>query len=332
MKKYVLPVVFLLVFLVPNLLFSGLSDQTGDTPMPVFTEESQPETIDSSHQTILIKNGDELLTLDLESYVLGVLLGEMPADFELEALMAQAVATRTYTLRRVQHQTKHEDANLCTEAHCCQAYMTTEEYLAGRGENEDVAKMQDAVDRTKGQVLVYDGKLIEATYFSCSGGRTEDALDVWGESVPYLKSVNSPGEESSRHYASEIVITNQVFLSKMGLPSKIVLNAQNTTATYTEGGGIDTLWIGDHSFSGVQLRSLLSLPSTAVSLNFKEDSVVISVKGNGHRVGMSQYGADAMAVAGKTYKEILCHYYPGTKLEVLTADQLNAVFDKVGNL
>ena len=332
MKKYVLPLVLLLIFAVPNLMFSWLSNQMKDTPSPVFTDELPTEAIESSQRTLLVKHGEDILTLDLESYVLGVLFGEMPAEFEPEALMAQAVATRTYTLRRVANQMKHEDANLCTEAQCCQAYMTIAEYVASGGDDVDVAKMQEAVNRTKGQVLTYDGKLIEATYFSCSGGKTEDAVDVWGQSVPYLKSVDSPGEESCRHYSREIVFMKQVFLAKMGLPSNMALNTHNILTTYTEGGGIDILQIGDHAFSGVQLRSLLSLPSTAVSLTFKEDSVVISVKGNGHRVGMSQYGADAMAVSGKTYTQILSHYYPGTKLEVFTADQLNAIFDKAGNL
>lgn len=299
-------------FVIPNLLFSRFADQEKRIPIQLTEDQSQSEVLESSQHMLLVKNGDHVLEIDLESYVLGVLFGEMPADFELEALMAQAVATRTYTLHHVKQLSKHADADICTDPSCCQAYMTVAEYTASGGSQKDIQKMQEAIERTSGQVLTYDGDLIEATYFSCSGGRTEDAVDVWGQSVPYLKSVESPGEEGSRHYSKEFVLTKQELLFKLGVSQN---EAVNVTVTYTAGGGVDTLWLGDHTFSGVQLRKLLSLPSTAFSLDFEENTVTISVKGNGHRVGMSQYGADAMAVMGKTYTEILSHYYPGTKLE-----------------
>ena len=329
MKKYILPIIIVSVFVIPNLVFSNFTVQKENVPIQIIEDTSKSANVEASQHVLLVKDGAQILHVDLESYILGVLFGEMPADFELDALMAQAVATRTYTLYRVEHQQKHVDADLCTDSSCCQAYMTVTEYAASGAESEDIDKMREAVARTAGQVLTYNGKLIEATYFSCSGGRTEDAVDVWGQSVPYLKSVDSPGEETSRHYLKELAFTKQEFLSMLGLPTNA---ATNITVTYTEGGGVDTLWLGDHSFSGVQLRKLLSLPSTAFSLSLQENMVVLSVKGNGHRVGMSQYGSDAMAVSGKTYTEILSHYYQGTKLEVFTADQINAVFDKAGNL
>lgn len=332
MRKIVLPMMIVMIFTIPNVLFSIFGNYGINEPIPVFVSETQAVITEQLQQTIRIKDGNKILELDLEDYVLGVLLGEMPADFECEALNAQAVATRTYTLRRIAKQSKHENANLCTEAHCCQAYLTIQEYLSHSGEEADVEKLRDAVETTKGQVLTFEGKLIEATYFSCSGGRTEDAVDVWGTDVPYLRSVESPGEESSRHYFSEITLSKEDFLSKIGLPSNTPLGASSMTITYTEGGGVDTLWIGDESFAGVQIRSLLSLPSTAVSLTIQGENVVISAKGNGHRVGMSQYGADAMALSGKTYIEILSHYYPGTNLETFSPEQINAVFDKAGNL
>lgn len=332
MRKIVLPLVTVLILTIPNVLFSLFGNWEKNEPLPIFVSEAEVEMTEQSQQTVLVKDEDTILELELDAYILGVLLGEMPADFEQEALKAQAVATRTYTLRRVAKQSKHDDANLCTQSNCCQAYVMIPEYLSRSGEEKDVEKLKNALEMTKGQVLTFDGNLIEATYFSCSGGRTEDAVDVWGENVPYLKSVESPGEEASRHYTREITFSKQEFLTLIGLPNYTPLTESSITITYTEGGGVDTLWIGDDSFSGVQLRSLLSLPSTYVSLNVSEENVVISAKGNGHRVGMSQYGADAMAVSGKTYTEILSHYYPGTKLETFTPEQINAIFDKAGNL
>ena len=164
-------------------------------------------------------------------------------------------------------------------------------------------------------MLTYQGKLIEATYFSCSGGRTEDALAVWGEDVPYLQSVESPGEEGAAHYVDTVSFTASEFCEKIGKELPGIPAEWIGTIRYTAGGGVETIYIGDEPYSGTQLRSMLNLRSTAFLITAAGDTVTITTKGYGHRVGMSQYGADAMAVQGCSYEEILAHYYPGTKLQ-----------------
>ena len=251
---------------------------------------------------------------EMEPYLVGVLLREMPAFFEEEALKAQAVVARTYARKAWETGGKHGDGSVCTEPACCQGYCGEEEYYLQGGREEGVDKIRNAVCATAGQVLTYEGKLIEATYFSCSGGRTEDAMAVWGTDFPYLRAVDSPGEEGAAHYRSEVTVPKSEIEQKLGVSlEKGVMDE----AVYTEGGGVDTVCIGGTYFTGVEVRSLLGLRSTAFSMREEGDNIVITTKGFGHRVGMSQYGADAMAVAGSGYEEILEHYYPGTKLTQL---------------
>lgn len=266
---------------------------------------------------IAVLFGDgQVRLMELEQYITGVVLQEMPAAFEFEALKAQAVVSRTYALRGKTTAGKHDDADVCADSSCCQAYISQEEYLSAGGKPEMVKKVTDAVMETQGNVLAYEGKLIEATYFSCSGGRTEDALAVWGSDVPYLRSVESPGEENAAHYSDTVTFPLDEFAASLDLPVPYSLQGWIGPAQYTEGGGIDTILLGGISFSGKELRSRLGLRSTNISIEVDGDSVIVTTMGFGHRVGMSQYGADAMAVGGSDCAEILAHYYPGAELMV----------------
>ena len=256
--------------------------------------------------------------MDMDAYLVGVVLAEMPASFETEALKAQAVAARTYTRKAWVSGGKHGEGSVCTDSGCCQAYITEEAYLARGGTQEGLDKVRSAVFATSGQVLTYGGELIEATYFSCSGGSTEDAAAVWGTEFPYLQAVSSPGEESAAHYTDTVSFTAQEFQTILGTALTGTPQSWFGTTTYTEGGGIASMTIGGQAYSGTQLRSLLSLRSTAFTVTAGEDTITVTTRGYGHRVGMSQYGADAMAVTGSTYGEILSHYYPGTQLTTVT--------------
>lgn len=255
--------------------------------------------------------------MGLEAYLTGVLLGEVPADFEPEALKAQAVAARTYTAKAVLTGGKHGDGSLCTDFACCQAYLSEAAYLQAGGTEEGLAKIRAAVTDTAGLVLSYEGGLIEATYFSCSGGRTEDAQAVWGTDYPYLRAVASPGEERAAHYEDEISIESGPFQEKLGRELEGSPESWFGKCTRTPGGGVDTLEICGESYSGVRLRQLFGLPSTAFTVRVEGGQILFRTKGFGHRVGMSQYGADAMAVTGSSFLEILAHYYPGTRVENL---------------
>lgn len=281
-------------------------------PLSQEAETTQPPP-EAESRMIRVLDGESVTTMPLEGYLVGVVLGEMPADFELEALKAQAVVARTYTCRRLLTP-KHENGQVCTDPACCQAYVSSEAYLQGGGTQTGLDRVCQAVEETAGQVLHYQGELIEATYFSCSGGRTEDAAAVWGTDVPYLQSVLSPGEEQATHYTGTVTFSSREFLEKLGLSLKKPVESWLGKVTYTAGGGVATMEIGGREFTGTELRKKLGLRSTAFVMTALQDSITVTTKGFGHRVGMSQYGAEAMAVQGSDYRQILAHYYLGTEL------------------
>lgn len=310
MKRFWLEAALAVVLgvLFPWILFS-LMDPPAQEALP-----SGPQATRSEPVKIRVLQPDgQAQEMNLEEYLVGVVLGEMPADFELEALKAQSVVARTFALRAQEQNSKHPGM-VCTDAACCQAYCAPADYLAQGGEEGAVDKVTAAVRATWGQVLCYQGELIEATYFSCSGGRTEDALAVWGADVPYLRSTESPGEEGAAHYTDRVFFTPEEFSQALG-----GLTGSPETwfgaASYTAGGGVEEMAIGGRIYRGTELRSLLGLRSTAFTVEAGAAGIWITTHGFGHRVGMSQYGADAMAAAGADYASILAHYYQGTTLE-----------------
>ncbi len=252
--------------------------------------------------------------MDLDTYLVGAVLAEMPASFEMEALKAQAVVARTYTQKAYTTGGKHGDGSVCTQPGCCQAYLAEEAYLERGGALESVEKIRTAVLATSGYVLTYEGELIEATYFSCSGGATEDAAAVWGTDYPYLRSVESPGEEGAAYFTDSVSFTSQEFQNALGVTLTGTPDSWLGAVTRTAGGGVDTMVIGGKVYQGTTLRTCLGLRSTAFEVSASGDTITVATKGYGHRVGMSQYGADAMAVAGSSYQQILAYYYQGTEL------------------
>ena len=297
-------------------LFSGEDDY-----VPPDTAAQTIPAAESVPLTMRQRNTDgTVVERDLDTYLVGVVLAEMPAFFETEALKAQAVVARTYTRRAYETGGKHSDGSVCTQSSCCQAYISESDYLEKGGREADVEKVRSAVLATSGQVLTYEGKLIEATYFSCSGGVTEDAQAVWGTDFPYLRSVESPGEEDAAYYAHTVSFTSAEFRQALGKDLPGAPSDWFGSVTYTPGNGVDAMEIGGQFYKGTELRKLLGLRSTVFSVSVDGDTVSVQTRGYGHRVGMSQYGADAMAVRGSTYAEILAHYYQGTALETLESD------------
>ena len=283
-------------------------------------EEVEKETIDafaamSESIPVLQENGSTEI-MDMANYLTGVLLGEMPVDFHEEALKAQAVVARTYALKRFTTGQKHPQGAVCTQSSCCQAFRTPESFIESGGTQVDFEKVFSAVKSTSGQVLYYDDALIEATYFSCSGGRTEDALAVWGSDIPYLQAVDSPGEEKAAYYRDSVKFTADTFSALLGIEQEGTPVSWLGEVTYTDGGGVAEMQIGGKKFEGTALREKLGLRSTAFIIAAVGDTVYITTRGFGHRVGMSQYGAEAMAINGSSYQEILSHYYPGTELRM----------------
>ena len=283
------------------------------TEAPTILEETTPP----ASVTVPIRVAGKNVEMELNEYLVGVVLAEMPVSFEPEALKAQAVVARTYTMRSHRRGGKHSGAAVCTDPGCCQAYIDPAAYLDRGGTRAGVEKVRSAVDATGQEVLTYEGELIEAVYFSCSGGSTEDAVAVWGTAYPYLQSVSSPGEEKATHYSDTVTYTAANFEAAIGRDLPGTPNEWFGVITYTPGGGVASMKIGGQVYKGTTLRSALGLKSTAFMVAVTSNSVTITTRGFGHRVGMSQYGADAMALEGSSYKEILTHYYQGVRLETL---------------
>ena len=281
-------------------------------PQILAEETTAPETVELP--MLLRKSDGSVEEMEMDAYLVGVVLAEMPTSFEPEALKAQSVVARTYTQKAYVSGGKHGDGSVCSRPSCCQAYISESDYLAQGGTQEGVDKVRSAVAATTGCVLTYEGELIEATYFSCSGGSTEDEAAVWGTDFPYLQAVSSPGEENAAHYTDTVTFTAQQFQNALGTSLSGSPSSWFGTVTYTEGGGVATMMIGDESYKGTELRLLLGLRSTAFTVSAGTNEITVTTRGYGHRVGMSQYGADAMAVTGSSYEEILSYYYQGTEL------------------
>ncbi len=262
-------------------------------------------------EIITLSYENEVQKLDLDSYITGVVLSEMPASFADEALKAQAVAARTFALK-MKSSDKHRTFDICSDSGCCQGYISRNNYLAKGGKIYTYRRISEIVNETKNQVITYQGKLTEAPYFSCSGGWTESAVAVWGNDFPYLISKESPGEEESEHFQAEQYFSADEVRKRLGLSQDCSLVP--SSVIYTDGKGVERISFGNREYSGVEFRSKMNLPSTIFTIEAEENGMFIQTKGFGHRVGLSQYGANAMAVKGCRYNQILEYYYPGTKI------------------
>ena len=253
-----------------------------------------------------------LVELDLEEYVAGVVAAEMPAVFHLEALKAQAVAARTYALRAVR--AGGGGYHLTSSFQRDQAWASPE----GLREKWGAAafpiywnRIRRAVRATRGEVLTYRGELIFPAYHSTSGGQTEDSENYWSALHPYLRSTPSPYEEHSPHYRTEQEIPWEEMNKALGLEGEG--RTIDILHRYPS-GRVRTVAVGGQLFTGRQLREALGLRSNWFDVTVLDGRVRFSIRGNGHGVGMSQYGADGMARRGHNYREILAHYYQGTRL------------------
>jgi stage II sporulation protein D len=294
------------------------------------SEEESADTPDQTQDTELLDaaitltaqiNGEPVATTMAE-YLPGVLAAEMPATFELEALKAQAIAARTYILYRMQgSEAAHPDANVCDDFNCCAAYLTVDELRENWGEAFDSnwAKIQQAVQETSGQYMVYEEEPIQAVFHSSSAGKTEDSSNIWGDQ-PYLVSVDSPETEAKvpNFIASTEVSANEFRTVILTADQNADLSGDVSEwvgeVKTGETGRVDYAIIGGVSFSGTALRELFGLRSTAFTLDYGGGQFVFTTTGYGHGVGMSQYGANVLAEEGQSCEEILLHYYSGVSI------------------
>lgn len=287
--------------------------------------DGEKSPIESGTVSVYVTDEDCVKDMGINEYLKCVVAAEMPADFEEEALKAQAVAARTYLYSHISEKEKgniaesHNGAAICTDSTHCQAYISEEKRRESWGESADENwnKISTAVDETTGQIMTYNGEIISAVFHSTSSGMTESAVDVWGSDVPYLQSVASVGDEESPKYHSELVLSEQEFkniaeekLDGIDWNNGLVSNINRSNA-----GGIVSLDIGGVNVKGTEFRNMFSLRSTNVDISQDRGDIKMSVKGFGHGVGMSQYGADYLARQGKIYEEILKTYYTGIEIE-----------------
>lgn len=271
---------------------------------------------------LLHASDNSVETMNLDEYLLGVVSAEMPASYEMEALKAQAVVARTYTIYKIKNGGKHENASICDSPLCCQAWISKENRMA-RWEEEKREeywnKIVQAVDMTKGKVILYENEPINAFFHSNSGGRTEKPEYVWGGSYPYLVSVETSGEENYTSYKSEVKISKDELVSKMiSKYSDFEINFNNSDAIevkeYTEAGRIRTIKIGNKEISGVEARLIFGLKSAKFDVEILNDEIQFSVIGYGHGVGLSQTGSDSLAKQGYKYIDIIKHYYKDVEI------------------
>ena len=277
-----------------------------------------------SRLTVYNVETSQLMALDLEQYLVGVVAAEMPASFEIEALKAQAVAARTFTVSRMENPNPNvtaldAQAQLSTSPETCQAWISEEEQQARWGKQYKTyhRKIVQAVAETTGEVLRYDGALIEPLYHaSCGGGRTENAEDVWGNAKPYLVSV-SCNHPADPHTQQQTTMTLQEMEQKLGVSDAAAAGAFGDfiqLVSSTASNRVKSLRVGDKIFSGSQLRSALGLKSALISWTIDGDQITFTTNGYGHGVGLCQYGANYYAEQGDSYQKILARYYPGTQL------------------
>lgn len=265
----------------------------------------------------------EIQLIPMNEYLAGVVAAEMPAEFPAEALKAQAVAARTYALKRVNSggaiNSPHPEADLCDDHRHCQAWMPVEEMKEKWGAINYYRyyyKIRQAVDATGSTVITYQGNLIDPVYHAACGGKTEDSGAVWKYSVDYLQSVECPHEEDPRSVQSASFTINQIEKALgVQLSTIPVSNSNRVIITgKTDTGRVQTVQLGDIEFPAALVRERLGLRSTNFNAEVKDEVVVFTTKGYGHGVGMCQYGAKGFAEQGYTYKEILTHYYTGVEL------------------
>lgn len=272
---------------------------------------------------LLHKKTNEIEEVDLDEYLCNVISAEMPADYEKEALKAQAIVARTYTIYKAKNP-KHENSDICDDSTCCQAWISKEDRFSRWQEDKrdnNWEKIRQAVKETQGKIITYNNEPINAFFHSNSGGTTEVPVNVWGGSnYPYLQVVQTAGEEGYNQYSSEVELTNGELINKLkDKYSDIQIDFNNDqdikVLEYTDSNRVKTIKFGNHEIAGVEARSILGLKSTNFEIIKEPGKIKFSVKGYGHGVGMSQTGADAMAKEGKTCEEIIQHFYVGVRIE-----------------
>jgi stage II sporulation protein D len=329
MKRYqpllgIVITIFILVLIVPSILVVSFSSNTKEKVVSIDRKEtnnnnspSEPSIEVSVYRT----SSKDIEKIPLEEYVVGVVASEMPTTFELEALKAQSLAARTFVVNLMLSDSKplgipkNVNADIGDNHQFHQVYKNKDELTKQWGENykSNINKIQKAVNATKGQILTYTGNPIDPSFFSTSNGYTENSEDYWTNKIPYLRSVASPWDKESPKFTIQKVIAIEYV--ERALEIQLDPNANNIgEVKLTKSKRVDTIKIGNKEFSGKDVREILGLSSSDFDIQQKNGNLIFTTRGNGHGVGMSQYGANGMAKEGKSYKDIVKYYYQGIEI------------------
>lgn len=285
---------------------------------------------------VKITSTGEIKELSVNDYLKGVLPSEMPPEYNIEALKAQAVVARTYLYQKILAG-GHSDSDICDSASHCQAYYSTERILQiwekskgwdEKTRNEHAKKVEQAVESTDNIVVTYNGEYIRAYFHACSGGKTENVSNIWGkQNIPYLVSVESLGEENYKNYTSKVKLSVSELQEKLNSDTttkcSIDINGGEVVKvlSYTNTGRVDKVQIGGIIYSAEKLRTVLGLRSTNFKVEYENNEVIFNVTGNGHGVGMSQVGANYYANEGYNFAEIINHYYTGVDVTYINREE-----------
>lgn len=323
-------IVFTLFFLLPAAIVMVYShtgshqSQQSSTAAGVHAKTTAEQLVKEPEVTVYRSQLNRVETVPLETYIIGVVASEMPATFKVEALKAQALAARTYILRQM---TQGQQASLpgkamVTDTTANQVYQNTAELKKEWGSQfkQKYDKVAKAVEETRNQVITYKGQLITPSFFSTSNGYTENSQDYWENAVPYLQSVPSPWDKTSPKFSRTTDLTVAKIDSVLNVQLPQANGKIGHVVAYTQSHRVATIEIGGKTFTGRDIREKLGLPSTDFTMTEKGNEIMVHTKGFGHGVGMSQYGANALAGMGKSYKDILTYYYRGTAITTWKPD------------
>ncbi|MBQ9314056.1 MAG: stage II sporulation protein D [Clostridia bacterium] len=330
-KSWYVLVLFLIYMLICFLIPSMIN---GKTSKVANSKESEKEVqgVGKNNKTnvdalptgkikLLLTESNQVVEMNLEDYLKGVLIGEVPVTYEMEALKAQAVVARTYTLYKLKNAiTKHEQgADMCDDINCCQAYKTKEYAFASwddNEENEKWAKYENAVNATAGEVILYNKELINAFFHAHSGGTTENVKYLWSKNeIPYLVSV--PGNEGYIYQDTKSFTKTELAELLKSDVANISGEIQFEIKDYTGSGRVNHIAVNGIDLDGARFRSLLGIKSTNFRIEESGDNIIFFTVGYGHGIGMSQEGANQMALDGNSYVDIIKHYYTGVEVAKL---------------
>lgn len=318
MKRLYLISIFILMIAMLFFPLAARGDKNGDENLPAMGEPFlEPQSSEKKTLRVLRRESGEVEEMSVEDYLFSVVAAEMPALYETEALKAQTVAAYTYAMRKAEASDK--DYDITDDSSVDQAFTSRDKAREKWGENADTyeEKIRSAVKSVLYETVTYNGKLILAAYHAISSGKTENAADIWGGEYSYLVSVESAGDKLSPNYLSIVTFTEEEFKEKL---SDLVSLSGDAASWFgdigkTDSGSVMTAVVGGKAVSGGEIRNALSLRSSNFDLSYADGVFTFTVRGYGHGIGMSQYGAHYLAQQGKNYKEILLHYYPGCKVE-----------------